>query len=428
MRCYFAWLGWLCVALVMTPGAAAQTWDGGGINDNFNTAANWNPNAVPANNGTANLIFGGITRLTPVVNLNYDVNGITFNTTAGSFDILQLNNSTLTVRGGGITKDDVDQQRFFVPVNFATNSSITASSGLASGNLIFSGGVGLGTSAVTVSGNSQTTIAFVSGTGLITKNGSARLFLGVGGGSILQYDLTVAEGTVEYYNATPNFGAGSAIALNDGALVISNVDLILSSGAQFTKADATIFRLTSGHTMLIQTGADANFTGTYITDDATYRVTGTGSTFTLQDFEIQNGDVEVLNGGELIVGGSVVIGPTGTLTVNGGILTIAEGQPITNDGGINFNGEWVDREHPEATPSLVDTGFGVAVRVPTLRNLVATAPYLHDGRFAGLDAVLDHYERMAADSHADERLRRPPLTTSERDDLKAFLLSLTDEP
>ena len=41
------------------------------------------------------------------------------------------------------------------------------------------------------------------------------------------------------------------------------------------------------------------------------------------------------------------------------------------------------------------------VRVPTLRNLPASAPYMHDGRFATLDAVLDHYERLAADPAAD---------------------------
>jgi cytochrome c peroxidase len=95
--------------------------------------------------------------------------------------------------------------------------------------------------------------------------------------------------------------------------------------------------------------------------------------------------------------------------------------------GINFNGEWVDREHPEARPSFADTGTGATVRVPTLRNLVATAPYMHDGRFPDLDAVLDHYEKAAADLAADARLRRAPLTTSERDELREFLLSLTDD-
>ena len=97
-------------------------------------------------------------------------------------------------------------------------------------------------------------------------------------------------------------------------------------------------------------------------------------------------------------------------------------------GGVNFAGAWVDRDHPRAAPVFADTGTGVAVRVPTLRNLPATAPYMHDGRFAGLDAVLDHYERLAVDPAADTRLRRAPLTTEERDSLREFLLSLADGP
>jgi cytochrome c peroxidase len=96
--------------------------------------------------------------------------------------------------------------------------------------------------------------------------------------------------------------------------------------------------------------------------------------------------------------------------------------------GINFNGEWVDRDHPEATPAFADTGTGVAVRVPTLRNLPVTAPYMHDGRFAAIDAVLDHYERLATDPRADLRLRRAPLTTNEREQLHSFLLSLAEGP
>ena len=97
-------------------------------------------------------------------------------------------------------------------------------------------------------------------------------------------------------------------------------------------------------------------------------------------------------------------------------------------GGINFAGPWVDREQPQANAIFVDTGTGQAVRVPTLRNLAATAPYMHDGRFAGLAAVLDHYERLAADPAADSRLRRAPLTTAERASLVDFLESLNDTP
>jgi cytochrome c peroxidase len=93
---------------------------------------------------------------------------------------------------------------------------------------------------------------------------------------------------------------------------------------------------------------------------------------------------------------------------------------------VNFAGAWVDRDHPTAEAVFADTGTGVAVRVPTLRNLPASAPYMHDGRFASLDQVLDHYERLARDPAADPRLRRAPLTTSEIESLREFLLSLAD--
>jgi len=95
-------------------------------------------------------------------------------------------------------------------------------------------------------------------------------------------------------------------------------------------------------------------------------------------------------------------------------------------GGINFAGEWVDREHLRARAQYVDAGTGQAVRVPTLRNVARTAPYLHDGRLGTLAEVLDHYEKLAADPASDARLRRAALTTEERADLLGFLESLTD--
>ena len=50
------------------------------------------------------------------------------------------------------------------------------------------------------------------------------------------------------------------------------------------------------------------------------------------------------------------------------------------------------------------------------------------GKETTLDAVLEHYERLAPDPKADERLRRPPLTRQERADLLAFLRSLSELP
>ncbi len=68
-------------------------------------------------------------------------------------------------------------------------------------------------------------------------------------------------------------------------------------------------------------------------------------------------------------------------------------------------------------------------KVPSLRNVAHTAPYLHDGQLATLDAVLQHYSTLKLERlHADgERILQPlNLSVEERADLRAFLHSLSD--
>jgi cytochrome c peroxidase len=67
-------------------------------------------------------------------------------------------------------------------------------------------------------------------------------------------------------------------------------------------------------------------------------------------------------------------------------------------------------------------------KVPTLRNIEFSAPYMHDGRFKTLDAVLDHYTNLANAHNLDTFLINNPinLTTLERNQLKQFLLTLSD--
>ena len=67
-------------------------------------------------------------------------------------------------------------------------------------------------------------------------------------------------------------------------------------------------------------------------------------------------------------------------------------------------------------------------KVPSLRNLAHTAPYMHDGQLATLDAVLRHYSELKLDRlHADgESILKPlGLSAEQRSDLTAFLLSLS---
>jgi cytochrome c peroxidase len=66
-------------------------------------------------------------------------------------------------------------------------------------------------------------------------------------------------------------------------------------------------------------------------------------------------------------------------------------------------------------------------RVPTLRNIALTAPYMHDGSVPTLNDALDHYVHGGRKNpHQDPRVRAFSLTESERAELLAFLDSLTD--
>ena len=96
--------------------------------------------------------------------------------------------------------------------------------------------------------------------------------------------------------------------------------------------------------------------------------------------------------------------------------------------GFNFSGNWRDAQGETGQASFARNGTSARpMRVPTLRNVALTAPYMHDGRFASLTAVLDHYSSLAQAARADRRLPRVPFSAAERSALLAFLDSLTDE-
>ena len=71
-------------------------------------------------------------------------------------------------------------------------------------------------------------------------------------------------------------------------------------------------------------------------------------------------------------------------------------------------------------------------KVPTLRNIALTAPYMHDGRFANLDEVIEHYSSGIHMSPTIDPLIEfgsqggVQLDAQEKYLLKKFLLTLTD--
>ncbi len=106
------------------------------------------------------------------------------------------------------------------------------------------------------------------------------------------------------------------------------------------------------------------------------------------------------------------------------------------DSVISVN-EFVDKGLGEFTGNPNDYG---RFKIPTLRNLAFTAPYMHDGRFETLDEVINFYSDGPKGSPTLEPIMREKankrletnghwglnLTPSQKAALKAFLLTLTD--
>ena len=97
-----------------------------------------------------------------------------------------------------------------------------------------------------------------------------------------------------------------------------------------------------------------------------------------------------------------------------------------NTGLYNLDGRY-PADNPGLARHTLDRRDDGRFRVPTLRNVAVTAPYMHDGSLPTLDAVIRHYEKGGArHPEQDERVRPFQLSDQERLDLIAFLESLTD--
>lgn len=91
--------------------------------------------------------------------------------------------------------------------------------------------------------------------------------------------------------------------------------------------------------------------------------------------------------------------------------------------GASAEGELSDLGRYAQTKQEADRG---AFKTPTLRHIAATAPYMHDGSLKTLRQVVDYYVGGGnSNPQLDRRIRPLELTGQERQDLVAFLESLT---
>lgn len=93
--------------------------------------------------------------------------------------------------------------------------------------------------------------------------------------------------------------------------------------------------------------------------------------------------------------------------------------------GVGSDGQLIDLGRYEQTKREYDKG---AFKTPTLRNIALTAPYMHDGSLKTLRAVVDFYAGGGNSNPWIDREMKPlNLTSAEREDLVAFLESLTGD-
>jgi cytochrome c peroxidase len=93
--------------------------------------------------------------------------------------------------------------------------------------------------------------------------------------------------------------------------------------------------------------------------------------------------------------------------------------------GLSYNSELKDYVKWNKTFEPADK---MMFKIPSLRNLAYTYPYMHDGRFKTLYEVLEHYEKgIEKNPNLARQLEKPIIfNAKEKEDLLAFLAALND--
>jgi len=108
-------------------------------------------------------------------------------------------------------------------------------------------------------------------------------------------------------------------------------------------------------------------------------------------------------------------------------------EPLLTDNTLRSNGIAPDQTNPDkgAYSITLNASDLYRFKVPTLRNIAFTFPYMHDGRYAKLKDVINFYSDSASAfrlQYADLKLKQPfNFSATEKKDLLAFLYTLTDK-
>ncbi|NCY22944.1 hypothetical protein EBX31_13465, partial [bacterium] len=290
--------------------AASSTWDGGGADGNWTTAANWAGDVAPVGASTSDLIFAGTTRTSTTDNfaVGTDFRNLTFDATAGAFTLAGGNRLDLF---GSITNLSSNLQTISLPLYLQNlNTAYAVNTGSGAGMTI-SGVIGGNTGAV------------------LTKLGSSTLTLS--GVNSFVGGLDVAEGTLKAGSTQANpYGSGKGnLSISNGAVFDVNG---IGASANGLNGAGTILNSAAGNGSFTfgenNTGGNfrGNFTNTGAGSLALTKV-GTGTVVLSGQMSGNMGSALTISGGQLTLSNGFANNKSSAtpLTITGGTLLSQEG-------------------------------------------------------------------------------------------------------
>jgi autotransporter-associated beta strand protein len=298
---------------VVTPlplSAASYTWDGGGGDGNWTTAANWVGDAAPVGGSTDDLSFAGTTRTSTTDNfpVGTDFRNLTFESNAGAFTLAGSNRLDLY---GSITNLSANLQTVSLPLYLQNaNTAYAVNTG---------SGAGMTISGV-VSGNTGA---------VLTKLGSSTLTLSAA--NTLAGGFDVAGGTLKMGNASANaYGSGKGdLSISNGAVFDVNGLAVRNNGLN---GAGTILNsaAANGSFQFGENNTGGNFRGNFTNTGAgslTLTKVGTGTVVLSGQMSGNMGSALTISGGQLTLSNGFANNKSSAteLRITGGTLLSQEG-------------------------------------------------------------------------------------------------------